>query len=423
MMARGYPKPLTLCVASLAAAAAFAEPPPPLLAPRELLIVPNALQSEKTPMEVSARGTAGSNAWFFILQDCNGDRRPELNHSGECRSPVESWRKAFDASGSLKEKVDFRARPDIPRDVGLWLSVCAGPTPVNGCTDAYFGVATNSCTLFQTFLDAFTLKGCNPRLHAILGGRRSGSLHVSARMAVHLADTVASPPTSQRVPGTERATGVAWQDASTLLVTVGPAEASGGPDAGVSTGAEPGLYRMQVDGSQRVLLWKALPGSTPLAPVKLDDHRVAFVLEQRAAGAGVSSSLLLWSEQGAPKEIPLRVAVQRLYAVHPEKGPAGLLARAQDAVGTKFLHFDLETGRITQLGYSGSLLHALQRSPTSDKSALDYEDASGDNGWDLALVDPQGKVTAELQVGAGDAHSPAWNPQGGTLAYLAELPR
>lgn len=98
-----------------------------------------------------------------------------------------------------------------------------------------------------------------------------------------------------------------------------------------------------------------------------------------------------------------------------------MIASTADAGGSAFVQVDVNTGRVTDLGAWESLLYVLQRSPARDVVALDYEDVTSDNGWDLALVDGQGQGIARISMGDGDAWLPAWSPDGKQLAFLEEV--
>jgi hypothetical protein len=396
---------LVLAAASMTWLAGAAAPEqPPTWRPRGLRITPNALQSEDVTMLIEAAGEPKATAWLFVLRDCDRDRRPDWKSRNACVTPVKSWTRQLDARGDLKEKMDFRQHPDIPRNAPLWLSVCSSAAPDTSCADALFGLVENACTLFQSMIDAVTSGPCDPKLHRMLGSRRVSAGTSAARFEVRTATPSEAPVRARSVPGTDGATGVAWQTSETLLVTAGPPQV-------------PGLYRMKEDGRDRIRLWKAPRGALPRAPVALGGGWIAFVLERGTPDSTPAVSLMIWNGK-VTQDVLLDRPISRLYETRTR---SALIARAADDPG--FLYVDVEARKVTSLGFSGSLLHLLQRSPGSSVVALDYEDVANDNGWDLALVNERGEGVVEVSVGPGDARAPAWRPDGGRFAYLSEIGR
>ena len=385
--------------------------------PRGLRITPNAIQTRDEPLLVEARGQPGAQAWIFVLRDCNGDGRPDATSHGTCKSPVKSWSIQVDANGALGERVDFRKHPDIPENVPLWLSVCSGPTPKTHCGDALFGLVKDACGLFSTLVDMFASGPCNPRLHRILGGRRAVT-ESAAQHEIAWVDTSTRGLTIGRVPDSRGATGVTWEGPRTLVATWGPESAPAETRKAQGPRRSPGLYRLGTDGHNPRLLWRAPKGVTPGAPLVLDKDRIAFAQERRVPGAAPTFSLMIWSRRRL-REIPVDRPIRNLYP--SDKRKKAVVARAPDVSGFTFLHIELDTGKVTNLGFSGALLHALHRAPgRSGVAAVDYEDVANDGGWEVALVNAQGEGVREISVGPGDAHSPSWSPDGRRLAFLLE---
>src|SRR5690349_11614855 len=71
--------------ASFLLAAAPSDPGPPAW----VEVDPNAIQSVGQPMQIDVGGIPqGQVVSLQILQDCNGDHRPDLRGQGACKSPL-----------------------------------------------------------------------------------------------------------------------------------------------------------------------------------------------------------------------------------------------------------------------------------------------------------------------------------------------
>jgi Tol biopolymer transport system component len=76
---------------------------------------------------------------------------------------------------------------------------------------------------------------------------------------------------------------------------------------------------------------------------------------------------------------------------------------------------------VQNLGYSPTLYQVAFRSPETGVSVVSFEDVSTDQGWDLVLADDKGRLLKDLQARKQDDILPAWQPDGKSLAYLAEV--
>ena len=76
---------LILGTASLLIAAAQASDPGP---PAWVEVDPNAIQNAGQPMQIDIGGIPqGQTVTLQVLQDCNGDHRPDLRGQGDCQEP------------------------------------------------------------------------------------------------------------------------------------------------------------------------------------------------------------------------------------------------------------------------------------------------------------------------------------------------
>ena len=86
-----------------------------------------------------------------------------------------------------------------------------------------------------------------------------------------------------------------------------------------------------------------------------------------------------------------------------------------------FFRIDLAARSVENLGFHPALYQAVFSSPKGDSAILAFEDLSGQNGWDLALVNSSGKRRKKLQTRPENDLLPAWQPTGGGMAFLAEI--
>src|SRR4051794_21285628 len=83
-----WPLALLLLLISLPAAGQNHDPGPPA----GLEVIPNAIQDPAKPMKIRVAGIARGEALHLqVLQDCNGDDRPDLQGKEGCKSPLYEW--------------------------------------------------------------------------------------------------------------------------------------------------------------------------------------------------------------------------------------------------------------------------------------------------------------------------------------------
>src|SRR4029079_5779543 len=114
---------------------------------------PNAIQSDGQPMQIDVGGIPqGQVVSLQILQDCNGDHRPDLRGQGACHSPLyaRDSRRAG-ARTRVEDALDFAALARngtaLPRNRALWLRA-SRPGSSQGVL-TLFGLVDDPCTLWQ----------------------------------------------------------------------------------------------------------------------------------------------------------------------------------------------------------------------------------------------------------------------------------
>ncbi|MCG8460696.1 MAG: hypothetical protein MI919_30810, partial [Holophagales bacterium] len=397
------------------------------------------------PMDIDVRNAVpGRGVHLEVLRDCDGDRRPDRLGTGSCRSPLGAWTSPpADETGSIHTELDFAKQGwKLPENVGLWLRVSRSPDGIG--TLAPFGLMRNACDLWGTLVDTFFGGDCEPglqralRKHRTLDGLEDITFE-ARRIVVSATDpsgTVqAAEPVS--VPGTLGATGVAWADESTLLVTRAPVVLELPavlPSQEKASTVPPGLYRIDLsapEDAEPELLWKPDDDSImPAAPFALPGGRIAFVrqslLGNPLAPEESDPVLLSFWKDGSlePVEIPLPFRIYRILAVS-EKGDELLALTA--GVRSKrplLLRVHLDDGTVDAVGFHQKLYGAALRSPDGKMSAISMLDASGRWGWELLLVDRAGDWVADL-AHRKKLHDlmPAWRPNRWELAFLAEVSR
>lgn len=405
------------------ATAVTAEEPVP--APGSLAITPNAIQERSRPMLVEIGGIPpGTRVRLAVLRDCDLDGEPE--ESAECPPLLRRTSSPANADSVVFEELvigDLEKEPGKLADVALWLRV--GRPGSDLARWARFGYVADPCSFWSTVFETFLGGRCDPGLSQALRRHRGLESLVDRTFEVRLIDTtvVGSAPTP--IPGTRGATGVAWSDAQTLLVTIAATvSANHGADA-----EEPGLYRITPTGDQeRNLLWRPEDGGRPTAPYPLPGGRTAFV--RQSLGTGVQDGLggrvkaflsVLDEDDTMAAEYPLPRKIHRFVA-HDSDGEQLLALSLGEAENQPdFLRIDLTSGEVTSLGYHHALYHAALRSPVGPRAVVAFENAYGNYGWDLVLVDGDGQMVREVQMRPGHDLMPAWRPTGGVVAYLAEV--
>ena len=384
---------------------------------------PNAIQKPTRPMAITVHGIPeGQTVWLEVLQDCDGDDQPERNVAG-CDSPLRGWKSPPAGTGGV---VSTRLEVDdlklLPRNRGLWLRA-ARDAQTRPAGQAKFGVMDNPCGLWRTAVQAFFGGVCDPNLSQALRRHRGGDVDLRdltfevRRLAVPAApETALEEPVA--VPNTRGASGVAWLDARTLLVTVTT------PAQGEAS-HPPGLYRVSLGGKAE-LLWATKEGDAllPTAPRALPDDRVAFV-RQRLIGEPAANepaaTLNVWRRGELARTIDLPDPIHQLVGADAAGTQVLALTLGTDDNRPTFLRVDLATGEIEDIGYHNGLYHAALRSPAGGPSVISVEDNAGQSGWFLFLADGQGKWLRDLVKRSQADLLPTWRPDGGEIAYLAQV--
>ncbi|HYU35482.1 MAG TPA: hypothetical protein VEW48_25290 [Thermoanaerobaculia bacterium] len=400
---------LLVLAASMPATGQTRDPGPPL----GLEVEPNAIQDIATPMKIRVAGIPrGEPAHLQVLQDCDGDNRPDLQGTATCKNPLQEWDSSPADAEGVEDRLDFQALraagKEIPADQRLWLR--ASRKGSSHALYALFGLVKDPCSLWQSFLATFQRGPCRLGLVQALLQHRGAPAWKSGRYEVRRLDLASEPFRPVSVPGTQGATGVAWLDERTLLVTVAPVT---GPSR---------LLRVSLADGKTDVLWEA-PGDDPrlaIAPLALPGGRIAFVRQAQ----GASSALLSLWENGSfdtSRDLELPGGMHQLAASDPTGQEILALTLGVEESQRAFLRIDLAARRVENLGFHPALYQAVFSSPKGDRAIVAFEDNSGQTGWDLALVDAAGKFVKDVQVRPEDDLLPAWQPDGGGLAFLAEV--
>jgi hypothetical protein len=410
---------LILGIAALLIAAAQAPDPGP---PAWVEVDPNAIQKADQPMQIDIGGIPqGQTVALEILQDCNGDHRPDLRGQGDCKSPLYARDSSkAGARNRVEDALDFIALEkrgtSLPRNRALWLRA-SRPGSRQGVL-TLFGLVDDPCTLWQARLELFRLGACSKSAVAQALRRHRGPLGFEEKtFEVSRLDPAGdAPPVA--IAGTRGATGVAWLDAHTLVVT--------------ATGAGSKLLRVPLQGEPTVL-WQdpAEDGLSAAAPLALPGgpagEKIAFVRQrlpgQESAAGRPVAFLSLWADGriDPADDVVLPFRIQQLLASSPDGRQILALSLGVGENLPSFLQIDLAERTVQNLGYSNSLYQVAFRSPKAGVSVVSFEDVATDHGWDLVLADDQGRLVKDLQARKQDDILPAWQPDGKSLAYLAEV--
>jgi len=398
----------------LIAAAQASDPGPPAW----VEVDPNAIQKADQPMRIDVGGIPqGQTVTLQILQDCNGDHRPDLQGQGDCKSPLVARDSSKAGSGNrVEDSLDFialeKSGTSLPRNRALWLRA-SRPGSRQGVL-TLFGLVDDPCTLWQATLEVFRLGACGKSGVAQALRRHRGPLGFEEKtFEVRRLDPAAdAPPVS--VAGTRGATGVAWLNARTLVVT--------------ATEAGSKLLRVPLEGEPTVL-WKdpAPDGLSAAAPLALPGGKIAFVRQrltgQESAEGRPVAFLSLWvnGRIDPARDVVLPFRIQQLLTSSPDGRQILALSLGIGENLPSFLQIDLAERTVQNLGYSPTLYQVAFRSPSTGVAVASFEDVSTDQGWDLVLADDKGRLLKDLQARKQDDILPTWQPDGKSLAYLAEV--
>lgn len=409
------PRLLLILGLSILVAAAQAPDPGP---PAWVEVDPNAIQEADQPMQIDVGGIPqGQTVTLQILQDCNGDHRPDLRGQGDCKSPL--YERDSSKAGSrnrVEDRLDFKllekSGTALPRNRALWLRA-SRPGSRQGVL-TLFGLVDDPCTLWQATLEVFRLGACSKSGVTQALRRHRGPLGFEEKTfeVRRLEPAGDAPPAS--IVGTRGATGVAWLDAQTLVVT--------------ATEAGSKLLRVPLQGDPTILWQDPEPdGLSAAAPLALPGGKIAFV-RQRLAGQETTEGrpvafLSLWiaGRIDPAQDVVLPFRIQQLLASSPDGRQILALSLGIGENLPSFLQIDLAERTVQNLGYSPTLYQVAFRSPGTGASVVSFEDVSTDQGWDLVLADDKGRLVKDLQARKQDDILPAWQPDGKSLAYLAEV--
>lgn len=409
------PRLLLILGAFLLIAAVPASDPGP---PAWVEVDPNAIQKADRPMRIDVGGIPqGQTVTLQILQDCNGDHRPDLRGQGDCKSPLYARNSSkAGARNRVEDSLDFSALEksgtSLPRNRALWLRT-SRPGSQQGVL-TLFGLVDDPCTLWQATLEVFRLRACGKSAVPQALRRHRGPLGFEEKtFEVRRLDPAGdAPPVS--IAGTRGATGVAWLDAQTLVVT--------------TTEAGSKLLRVPLEGEPTVLWQDPAPdGLAAAAPLALPGGRIAFVRQrpsgQESAEGRPVAFLSLWTDGRVDpaRDVVLPFRIQQLLASSPDGRQILALSLGIGENLPSFLQIDLAERTVQNLGYSPTLYQVAFRSPETGVSVVSFEDVSTDQGWDLVLADDKGRLVKDLQARKQDDILPAWQPDGKSLAYLAEV--
>jgi hypothetical protein len=411
---------LILGTAALLIAAAQASDPGP---PAWVEVDPNAIERVDQPMQIDVGGIPqGQTVTLQILQDCNSDHRPDLHGQGGCKSPL--YTRDGSKAGSrnmVEDSLDFNAveksGATLPRNRALWLRA-SRPGSQQGVL-SLFGLVDDPCTLWQATLEVFRLGACSQSAVAQALRRHRGPLGFEEKtFEVRRLDPAGdAPPVS--IAGTRGATGVAWLNAQALVVT--------------ATEAGSKLLRVPLQGGETTVLWKdsgqdGLSAAAPLAlPGGPSGGKIAFVRQrlpgQESAAGRPVAFLSLWTNGRVDPahDVVLPFRIQQLLKSSPDGRQILALSLGIGENLPSFLQIDLAERTVQNLGYSTTLYQAAFRSPKTGVTVVSFEDVSTDQGWDLVLADDKGRLLKDLQARKQDDILPAWQPDGKSLAYLAEI--
>ncbi len=402
----------------LLAAAQAPDPGPPAW----VEVDPNAIQNADQPMQIDVGGIPqGQTVTLQILQDCNSDHRPDLRGQGDCKSPLVARNSSKAGSRNrVEDSLDFialeKSGTSLPRNRALWLRA-SRPGSQQGVL-TLFGLVDDPCTLWQATLEVFRLGACSKSGVAQALRRHRGPLGFEEKtFEVRRLDPAGdAPPVS--IAGTRGATGVAWLNAQTLVVTAAEAGSK--------------LLRVPLQGEPTVL-WKdpAQDGLSAAAPLALpggpSGEKIAFVRQrlpgQESAEGRPVAFLSLWTggSMDPAHDVVLPFRIQQLLASSPDGRQILALSLGIGENLPSFLQIDLAERTVQNLGYSPTLYQIAFRSPETGASVVSFEDVATDHGWDLVLADDKGRLVKDLQARKQDDILPAWQPDGKSLAYLAEI--
>lgn len=394
--------------------------------PTKVEIAPNAIQDVRRPMTLRIKGSKGQTMHLFVLQSCDNDpSTPELRGTSKCKSPLWQQTVTLDQYGRYRDKLDLRKLGNLPHDKPLWLRVSASRSGRRAKTDRMFAIAKNPCGVWRTVLGGFGRGQCHAGVSDLFTPQR-GALEELPREPLHVRrldmDKFLAGDRDGAlsiVPGTSGVSGVAWWDASTLLITTRASSAGHSEQAT----DKPGVYRVDVATGKRTLLYESPAETVASAPFAVNGTCAVFVedtVNQRAEGP--VSQLVIWDSGREPRRQPLQRSIHQFLGV--DRQNRALLAYSLWNRTPTLVRIAMADGQSIDLGSDSRLLHAAFRSPRDPLAVLAQKSkTSTRRGWELALMDETGALKHEVAVGPGHDLLPAWRPDGAELVFLGQVKR
>ncbi len=389
--------------------------------PSRLAIEPNAILRGGRPLEIEVEGIAeDGRARIWVVRDCDQDGRPD--DGPDCPRVPEQESEPADRRGVVRHRLDFRRLDaELPEGVSLWLR--AARPGSEQFRQAMFGFVDDECSLFGTLAAVFLGGDCDPGLVQVLRQHREPSDLANAVFEVSRLDAGDSSAEPLAVAGTRGASGVAWLDSRTLLVTA----------AGVADedSLEVGLYRLPLaSGAEPEWLWSPVEGASDgaVAPLALAGGRVAFVRQgsgPQRAGAGLDVAwltVLRLDGRAVEHRVALPYKVHQLLAA--SRDGASVLALSLGVADNQpvLLNVSLEDGVEPEVvGFANALYQSAMREPGGERAVVAFENTFASQGWQLVLAEGS-RLTRDLVKRDGHHDlAPAWRPSGGEIAYLAQV--
>lgn len=422
--------------------------------PHRVEISPNALQKASQPMQVNVVATKGQTLHLFILQSCDSDpSTPDLQSTNTCQTPL--WHKEVTIAANRNDYATALALDKLrdekgqsvtlPGNVPLWLRVSADPTGRRARRDVLFAIAKHPCGPWKTFLDFFGQRpkgGCQAGVRAAFTPQKGiidelprAVLQVRRMNVSGYLDSVAGKAEENDafsvVPRTHGATGVNWLDNHTLVVTqreLTERERSADRYVVLDPAQRPygksGMYLHDLANDKREPLYHTPPYAIPGAPYALSRDLVVLIEDDIVARPQDDSktTLVVWRRGKKVRKVPIDRSLHQILGVNRKRRV--LLAYSLFRRAPKLVYVCMRTGRIIDLGSDHRLLHAVMHSPSDEFAALALENnASARDGWELILVDNEGKLKHRPAVGTGHDLMPTWRPDGAELAFLGQVSR
>ena len=384
--------------------------------PSRLVVEPNAIVDLDGPLTIEVEGvSAGETVKLEVFEDCLADTH--------CPAVFTRPSEPAGRNGVVNDRL-YRAQlvaggVASPEGRRLWLRVSFPDS--QRYRQAMFGFGVSECNLFDTFFDAFRLGECDPGLlQVLLRPHRQPSDLADQIFEVRRISTGESTAEMVSVAGTQGASGVAWWDAKTLLVTAVDTEGEGNLSAG--------LYSVRLgDEAKPERLWAPkADGQPPAAPFALSPERVAFVVQapgpQGLDDPEMLARLVVWERgSGEVAGVDLPYKVHQILRADAEGSKLLALSLGKADNRPTLLEVDLESGETTVFGFSNALYEAALREPAGERSVVAFENAFGLNGWEMVLTRDGVLERVLVKRDGKDDLAPAWNPQGGEVAFLSQV--